>query len=106
MRPRVIYEWLIEEMDSHGDIHDVNHYDFAGQAVEFMQRFPAEPGMSYSWGLVRNEVDRQTESLLDRSWCYVDSDGMLPKSFCDSNGNAVATVPKQLRREFNLATQE
>jgi|TARA_R110000824_G_C14664366_1_gene618227 hypothetical protein len=79
----VIYEWVIETIDEHGDIQDVDHADSFPSDVT-----PVEPWVSVDVALRREDDD----SLW--SYAYVEN-GKLPEFF--EHGQR---VPKRFHREI------
>ena len=95
----VTYEWVIEEVDAFGDIHDVNHADTAAEAMKQMQ-FATEAGNHYEWGLVRDTWeadDPESMTLALRQWAYVEN-GALPEYFDEG-----ARVPARFHAELTKA---
>ena len=66
--PTIRYEWVIETLDQHGDITNVDHSD----------TFPGMPSPGKAVALVRDSTSR--------TWAYV-RDGKLPETF--ENGTRV-----------------
>jgi hypothetical protein len=75
-------EWLIEEIDEHDDIVNVNHAETYAQAVQFAN------GVSK----VRIGLVRDLPRLGGRSWAYI-VDGKLPEYFTDAYDDNTARVP-------------
>ena len=55
---KIYYEWVIEEVDEHGDIHDVDHYDTLKEICQ--KREIALQGLKQGWkidiALFRDEI--------------------------------------------------
>lgn len=96
------YEWVIEEVDEHGDIQSVNHADTFHKAIQVAAATQVPEGWHVDVGLVR---DRWTEEdgVEDRQWAYLE-DGKLPQEF---DGGAMVPVKflKQTRA-FNCHSTE
>ena len=98
MAKLVIYEWLIEQVDEHGDIQDVDHRDTAAEMFAAMRRNEPDPGMHYEFGLVRDQYHHDDPGeLVLRQWAYVEG-GVLPAEMDEG-----AKVPKRLADEFARA---
>jgi hypothetical protein len=75
----VNYEWLAEEVDEHGDIYEVHHFDSYAEAKAFVSK-----EYKVHVGLVR-DVWNDAEGLIDRTWAYIQG-GKLPEQFSDAFG--------------------
>jgi hypothetical protein len=99
----VRFEWVIETLDEHGDIEDVNHSD----------TFPGFPEDGLNIGLVRdvyewpeNDPERKCDpDLASRSWAYI-VDGKLPESFEYAGGGHAAKVPVKFHDEVAKARSQ
>lgn len=97
---RVTYEWVVEEVDEHGDIQDTDCWDTAADALRAMQHSP-EDGLHYEWGLVRDTWDAADPcDLVLRQWAYV-TDDSLPHTMDEG-----ATVPKRFHAELSTALRK
>lgn len=70
-RNRVIYEWLVDELNGDGDIVDTQYYDTFYQAVaaQWAALGSCSNGNNYEVGLIRyvgNDVDGE----VDRQYAY------------------------------------
>jgi hypothetical protein len=88
------YEWVIEIVDEHNDIVQVNHADAYARAKRWAAEYAPElkPGERIEIGLVRDRGD-EVEGLTDRQWAYVE-DGSLEPTF-----DGGARVPERFRQE-------
>lgn len=91
----VRYEWLVEEVDEHGDIIDTYTWDTASAMFDAMRESIAA-GLCYHFGIVRDTV-RDDGELIDRQWAYAEN-GKLPDEF-----DGGAKVPKRMVTEFAAA---
>lgn len=85
------YEWVVESIDEHGDVQDLDFWDTYAEA----RRAAAGPGPGIARvevGLVRS-VWRDDGELLRRGYAYLD-EGELPEAFDDG-----ARVPQRFRKE-------
>jgi hypothetical protein len=91
----VAYEWIVEEVDAHGDIIDTSAFPTAAQALGYARH---APGAGWHWeiGLTRNVGDDDV-GLQDRQWAYI-SEGKLPTHF-----DGGASIPHRFRRELQQA---
>lgn len=80
------YEWVIETLDSDGNIEDVDHSD----------SFPGMPNECREVAVVCD--DYSTHPML-RSWAYI-KDGLLPEYFEDAGGLDTRKVPKKYHKEL------
>jgi hypothetical protein len=96
------YEWIVEEIDEHGDIVDTSAWDTAADALAQadLLRLSVPSGWSVDVGLTRN-VGNDDEGLTGRSWAYLDAEERLPAAFTD--GDADAPVPQRYVRELAAA---
>ena len=88
----VVYEWVVEEVDSDGDIVETAAWDTLSDCRKQMAKVN-EPGCHWELCLVRNQGNND-QGLQDRQWAYV-VDGELPDEF---DGGAI--VPKKYLAEF------
>lgn len=92
---RFFYEWVIEDVDEHDDIINVDHADTYAQAQR-SAALPLSDGIvRRDVGLVYNLVNEIEKTTLERAWAYIE-DGKLPATF--DNGRA---VPKRFRKEVS-----
>lgn len=93
------FEWVIETMDGPGDDADivaVNHETTYAEAKSFAN------GIEHARiGLVRDAENKRYGGW-DRSWAYVDNDG-LPEYFSDASGRDTVKVPAKYRRQYDNA---
>lgn len=87
----ISYEWIVEEVDCHGDVQETSALNSLAEAKRQMESTPME-GTHYSLGLTRNSGN-QDEGILDRQWAYIEN-GILPKEF-----DGGAKVPKRFFNE-------
>lgn len=96
---KIVYEWVIETKDEHGDIQDVNH----------SETFPGFPQEGTDVGVVRDVVDET--GVIDRSWAYIEN-GVLQSHFqvhdYDEKNDCmvpvnIAAVPMRFHRELKAA---
>jgi hypothetical protein len=99
MKTIVSIEWLVEEIDSDGDIIDVHHVDSYAEAVRFARVCRVENDVKTDIGLVRDRGN-DLEGIIDRQWAYVDH-GKLPERFDWGGGeDGGAKVPAKYHREI------
>jgi hypothetical protein len=96
MKSDIRIEWLVEEIDEHGEIIEVTHCDSYLQARRFAGLSDAP---QVDIGLVRDRGN-DTDGLINRQWAYIDADGKLPIRFEDSGGSEGALVPPGYHREI------
>lgn len=91
---KIAYEWVIETVNEHGDIGDVNHADTFAGARRMAAAVAADlaPGERVEVGLVRDSGD-EVDGLQDRQWAYLE-DGLLPERF-----DGGAKVPARFHKE-------
>lgn len=89
------YEWVIETIDEHEDIIDVDHANIFAQANKKADLSRAE-GKTIEVALVRDRINDVDEDLDDRQWAYL-KDGKLPERF-----DGGAAVPKKYAQEVRL----
>lgn len=89
MTRKVTIEWLIETLDEHGNIVDVNH----------SETFPGLPKQWQDVGLVRDVIT--SKGVEERSWAYI-NDGKLETFFKYADGSHGAVVPKHYHNEVKL----
>ena len=94
MKSDVTIEWLVEELDSNGDIYNVIHCDTYAAATKAAGWSDSETDI----GLVRDRGNK-VDGLLDRQWAYL-QDGKLPERFSDSGGNEGPLVPPRYHLEI------
>jgi len=95
MSTSTVYEWVIEDIDEHGDIVDVDHRDTRAEAEASIKGLPGR----HDIGLTRDVFD-EVDGLVDRSWAYIQADGTLPEYFTDSGGGETRhKVPTRYRKE-------
>ena len=83
MRHEISYEWVIEELDEHGDITDCNHWDSLVQSSENRSILSGP----FDIGLVFNKGNND-DGLVEREYVYIDkSTLLLPPEF--DNGRKV-----------------
>ena len=96
MKSTVTIEWLVEELDSNGDIYNVIHCDTYAAATKAAGWSDSETDI----GLVRDRGN-PVDGLLDRQWAYLDEDGKLPERFSGSgDDHAGPKVPAQYHLEI------
>jgi len=85
-----VYEWVVETVDSDGDIIDSNFNEKLSEL---------DPDDLSHLALVRNQGN-EPEGLTDRLWAYV-TNGILPEVFSDSSGTPTTyKVPKRFVKEL------
>lgn len=86
----VVYEWIVEGIDEHGDIQEVDHFE----SLEMALSAASDTGYIVARVcLVRDSGHR----LQDRVWAYVDGRN-VPETFSDSGGaDTGIKVPKKFR---------
>lgn len=87
----VTYEWLVETVDEHGDIVDVDHREVCPALSTLKQ--------GQCLALVCEEYRGSRHS---KGWAYVTYDA-LPESCLDAYGAPMRRVPARYRREFDRA---
>lgn len=102
------YEWLAElvaavdlPVFAKGDIVEVHHFETASELLKFMRAYPAETGLKYEYGMVKDRLD-DTDDLIERSWAYADEKDNLPSQFCDGSADT-GKVPVRFKRELHRA---
>jgi hypothetical protein len=80
------YEWLLESIDEHGDVDEVDGHDSREAALA-----AAKPADSVA--LVRHVFDTRDEGQIGRGYAYIDSAGSLPEYFDDGS-----KVPKRFHK--------
>ena len=100
----VTYEWIVEFIDSDGEIIDVHHHDNYVAAVATKAAEPTSDFDRAHIGLVR-DVGNDIEGLTDRAWAYIGDDGQLPEYFnCGETDDGPALsghkVPQRFHREI------
>jgi hypothetical protein len=97
----VSYEWIVEVIDDHGDIDDVRHHD---SAIDMLADVASEhaSGRTVNYGIVRDAFSGM--GIGCRSWAYV-KDGKLPSMTVDAGEIEIASVPKRLIKELEVAKQ-
>ena len=94
----ITYEWIIEEVDEHGDIQNVTPY----RRADYMPIQTLRLLQSSSVCLVRNELD-ENENLKLRLWAYV-KDRKLPEFFEDDSQKVTdIKVPQKFHDELKDA---
>lgn len=96
MSARTVYEWVVDEVDEHGDVVDVNGHDTAASALAAAKQPAVAPAVRLEVGLARN-VYNVDGDLLDRQWAYLEA-GALPTEF-----DGGAKVPARFRQELERA---
>ena len=96
---KVFYEWDAEWCDSLGDIIDHRHADTLAELKSTTNEID-DMGTWFRLVLVRDLVEPHTGWLgggntLNRSWCYVTKDGVLPET--TDGGHK---IPKKYLKEF------
>lgn len=86
MRPKIIYEWDVEEYDEDGEILDHNFYKECPSV-------PTEPNKSLV--LIRDVV-HEFDGVIQRNWAYV-TNGKLPEFF----DNTFIKIPNKYHKELN-----
>ena len=100
---KTVYEWIVEDVDIHGDIQDVNHYDRLEDALRHIG--DTDPIFHhYELGLVRDTLC-EWDGLIDRYWCYFEKNGELP-SLMDDAGPCFKKVPEKYKREAKKMKEE
>lgn len=92
----VSYEWVLEELDDHGDIQSVDHYSGLKDLLHAAEHL-RKGGHKWRCGLVRDRFD--TSGYLNRSWAYVEN-GRLPTHLTFSDDGVDIAVPKRYSKEF------
>mgnify|MGYP006919677575 CR=1 FL=1 len=99
---RTHYEWLVEEIDAHGDILDIHHADTFADVWAWSQRYPPSGDVvRHDIGLTRRiyeYFDGECGGMIDLEWAYLE-DGVLPERFADSGGCETVAVPKRFRQD-------
>jgi len=96
---KVFYEWDAEYCDSYGDIIEHYHADTLIELKNTDNEIDAE-GLWSRLVLVRDVIEPFTGwlgggNVVDRSWCYVTKDGLLPET--TDGGDK---IPKKYLQEF------
>lgn len=90
------YEWVVEEVDAHGDIQETTAHDTAQEALDQMNRFTLDADMHYEWCLTRDVWDvKDTAQLNSRLWCYIED-----MKFIDPQFGIGVPVPKKYVQEL------
>lgn len=91
----VRYEWIVEEVDQHGDIIDTSAWSTPQEMLVAINQ-PIDDGFHYEYGVVRDSL-RDDGELIDRQWAYVDC-GNLPNEF-----DGGAKIPMHILTAFTKA---
>ena len=91
----VRYEWIVEEVDKHGDIIEITAWSAPEQMIAAIKQ-PIADGLHYEFGVVRDSI-RDDGELIDRQWAYVEN-GKLPAEF-----DGGSKVPKKISDAFESA---
>ena len=103
-KAKVFYEWDVEWVDEESfDIIEHDHADKLEQLSHYIvdgKQFIHDEGMFFRLVLVRDLIEPNAGvfgggGVLDRSWCYLTSDGTLPET-TDSGYK----IPKKYIAEF------
>lgn len=96
----ILYEWVIEAVDEHGDIQDVDHADTFAEALRAAATMKHAHGMEVEIALVRERWDgpKDSENLENRQWAYLGQGDVLPAKF-----DGGAAVPPRFRTEVERA---
>lgn len=84
MKGKVFYEWVVEEVDQHGDIQDVSHWDTFEEAVSVRDQWLSTH--LWQWGHEHVEiasirgVGDEDNGLHYRGYAYVNLDNMTIES--------------------------
>lgn len=78
----IIYEWVVEELDSNGEIDDVSFFDSFSEALEHYSRFGGRMGLS------KAKSNKDIDSVDYVVYAYF-VDGVLESQFDD--GSSVPT---------------
>lgn len=90
MAYRVDWEWVCEELDSHGEIYDAMYFadspDGLKRALEHAASL-SSLGRQFDFGLCRHTVEGEgeAEDEIDRSYAYVNTHGELPTTTDDGS---------------------
>ena len=100
MKSDITIEWLVEELDSNGDILNVHHCDTYAHA----RKVAGWSDYNTDIGLVRDRGN-DLDGLLDRQWAYLE-DGRLPERFSDSGGSEGPLVPAKFHFEVQRSKRK
>lgn len=84
------YEWIVEQIDKHGDVEETNAYDTYAQAAQSASRVDS---FRVDIGICRTNDN-------GRTWAYI-KDGILPEHFEDAYQNRQTKVPKRFHQEVS-----
>lgn len=90
MKSKIFYEYFAEEIDSHGDIVNINFADT-------LQDLPDAREEGYKIGLTYN-AGNEVEGLTRRLWAYIEN-GILPGYFSNEDGQQTAIKTPTGRRQ-------
>lgn len=108
---KVYYEWVVELVDEHGDIHDTAAWDSAMDALDWMLYAQKSIDEGFYQGMaitkkfhldmaITYNLDDECEGLIDQAHAYV-VEGKVPQHF--DNGRK---IPKKLMNEYAKAVQK
>ena len=65
MKSEIFYEWVVEHVDEHGDIQDIDHHDdFISAWMEPMKKFGKQIAL-------KRDVGNDEDGLILRGYAYV-----------------------------------
>lgn len=79
MKSDVVYEWIVEQVDEHGDIQDTYAVDSFKEAISEDVTYHRK-----DIAIVR-ERGNEDDGLLDRGYAYVIMNNYLSRSFCSGH---------------------
>ena len=80
MTGKVFYEWVIEQVDDHGDIQDVSHWDSFAQAMTARDSWLTTEGCDCVEVASIRGVGDEDNGLHYRGYAYVNLDDMTIES--------------------------
>jgi hypothetical protein len=101
-RTSVVFEWVVEHIDKHGDIVDSDVGKTLDDALRSASLRHPE-AVELHVGLVRELWNVYAEVLHDRTWAYVE-DGVLPERFEDGQKTPQSSRDAVARHAQLIAT--
>ncbi len=95
MRNEIFYEWIIEELDEHGDIHDVDHCETFAEAHKSRQHLLDRQHINAVDVASRRSVGNELDGLHYWGYAYVDFENQtIDAEYCSGH-----RVPKHVIKQ-------
>ncbi len=95
MRNEIFYEWVIEELDEHGDIHDVDHCQTFAEAHKSRQHLLNCQHINAVDVASRRSVGNELDGLHYWGYAYVDFENFtIEPKYCSGD-----KVPKHVIKQ-------